>query len=186
MWAALLPFLRVWDTSHALKPFSLSLIPSTTKLMELGGTLCFLRDLTISCASLSMMISFRPRSPANITPSSTTLIPISNTPRDNSSYLLMTPMILLLLFLITTPIPQLLISSKNCLICIHFVPTWFWRSPYCHIRCRGRGGFLSLNYWLEFFHVVRGFLDYHFMVFALAPMSHLVPIIPQTPHSDCE
>ena len=76
------------------------------------GTHCSPRELTTIWASLSMIISFRPRSHASSMPSSTTLASVSSTPKGSSTFLLMAHISWPLSFLIITPTPQHLISSN--------------------------------------------------------------------------
>ena len=86
-------------------------------------------------------------------------------------------------FLTTTPTPQHRILSKIAPSVFTLYQLGFGG---LHNAVLGAGGVLESVLLAGILQISHSFPHYYFVVFSFAPMSHLVPIIPQTPHRDSE
>ena len=106
-WAASFPLLRTWEVVHAIKQLRLCKEPSTTFWIGHDKTQNY------AWTSPSIMISLKPNSHANWTPSCTAYASASKAYGGSSIHLLMAPIISPSSFLIATPTLQLPDSLKT-------------------------------------------------------------------------
>ena len=177
----------MWFTSHDSKHQSPVFVPSLSLWMELGNWLCSVRKLTIISALLSTMMFLRLRSHARRTPSSTAFAFVSKALRGKSILLLIAPIDCPLLFLMTIPTPQHLISLNTALSTLIFLIPPPGGSPW-GIDWLGGGGegeaTTDLFHLSNFSNICSHHPYYHISTFTLPTMTHCISIIPQTPCRD--